>query len=44
VVEEREDEPPEEDLSTGVRTDRKIDRLKRDIEGARIKPSSSESK
>jgi hypothetical protein len=42
VVEEREDEPPQEELSTGVRTHRKIDQLKRDMKGAGIKPSIPE--
>jgi len=44
MVEEREDEPPGEELSTGVRTDRKVDRLKQDIERVRVAPSIPESK
>ena len=38
-VEEREDEPPEGEMNIGVRTDRKIERLNRDIR-ARISPRS----
>ena len=29
VIEEREDQPPEEEMNIGVRTDRAIDRMKR---------------
>jgi hypothetical protein len=36
VIEEREDEPPEKELNIGVRTDREIERLNRDLQAATV--------
>jgi hypothetical protein len=43
VIEEREDEPPEEELNRGVRNDRKIDQLNSDLR-ARIAVAEEASK
>jgi hypothetical protein len=39
VIEEREDEPPKEELNRGVRTDRKIDQLIRAARAGIAPPS-----
>jgi hypothetical protein len=35
IVEEREDEPPEDEMSAGVRSDRAIAEIRRKLESAR---------
>jgi hypothetical protein len=44
VVEEREDQPPEEDMSIGFRTDRKIERMKHGRDRRTSSPKDDPSK
>jgi hypothetical protein len=40
VIEEREDQPPDEEMSSGTRTDRAIDRIRRERERGALPHSS----